>query len=206
MSRRAGAPCELPRAPTRIALHPDDPLPGPPLRRPHAPQGPLVHDRRGDGARARHRRQHHGLHLRERGAHPRPAVRATRTRSSFSPRTTRPGTSDGSPASWQEFEDWRAKARSFSGLAAFRPQQMNVSDPDHPAERVSGAAVTANTLRAAPAAAVSRPRLRAGRGRRRRGAGRHPRLQRLEEPLRQRPRRHRPHAQDQRSRPTRSSA
>ena len=53
---------------------------------------------------------------------------------------------DGSPASWQEFEEWRAKTRSFSGLAAFRPQQMNVSDPDHPAERVSGAAVTANTF------------------------------------------------------------
>ncbi len=53
---------------------------------------------------------------------------------------------DGSPASWQELEEWRAKTRSFSGLAAFRPQQMNVSDPDHPAERVSGAAVTANTF------------------------------------------------------------
>jgi putative ABC transport system permease protein len=53
---------------------------------------------------------------------------------------------DGSPASWQEFEEWRAKGRSFSGLAAFRPQQMNVSDADHPAERVSGAAVTANAF------------------------------------------------------------
>ena len=51
---------------------------------------------------------------------------------------------DSSAASWQEFEDWRAKARSFTGLAAFRPLQMNVSDPDHPAERVSGASVTAN--------------------------------------------------------------
>jgi putative ABC transport system permease protein len=53
---------------------------------------------------------------------------------------------DGSPASWQELEEWRGKTRSFSGLAAFRTQQMNVSDPDHPAERVSGAAVTANTF------------------------------------------------------------
>ncbi len=51
---------------------------------------------------------------------------------------------DSSAASWQEFEDWRAKARSFTELAAFRPLQMNVSDPDHPAERVSGASVTAN--------------------------------------------------------------
>ena len=43
---------------------------------------------------------------------------------------------DSSAASWQEFEDWRAKARSFSALAAFRFQQMNISDPEHPAERV----------------------------------------------------------------------
>jgi putative ABC transport system permease protein len=60
--------------------------------------------------------------------------------------TTGRDSDNGSPASWQEFEDWRAKARSFSGLAAFRPLQMNVSDPDHPAERVSGASVTANTF------------------------------------------------------------
>ena len=53
---------------------------------------------------------------------------------------------DGSPASWQEFEDWRNKARSFSALAAFRFQQMNISDPEHPAERASGVAVTANTF------------------------------------------------------------
>jgi predicted permease len=54
--------------------------------------------------------------------------------------------SDRSQASWQEFEDWRAKARSFSGLAAFRFVQLNVSDPDHPAERVSAASVTANAF------------------------------------------------------------
>jgi putative ABC transport system permease protein len=60
--------------------------------------------------------------------------------------TTGRDSDDGSPASWQEFEDWRAKARSFSGLAAFRPLQMNVSDPEHPAERASGAAVSANAF------------------------------------------------------------
>jgi predicted permease len=60
--------------------------------------------------------------------------------------TTGRDNDNGSPASWQEFEDWRAKARSFSGLAAFRFQPMNVSDPDHPAERVSGASVTSNTF------------------------------------------------------------
>ena len=53
---------------------------------------------------------------------------------------------DGSPASWQEFEDWRNKGRSFSALSAFRFQQMNISDPEHPAERASGVAVTANTF------------------------------------------------------------
>jgi putative ABC transport system permease protein len=53
---------------------------------------------------------------------------------------------DSSAASWQEFEDWRDKARSFPALAAFRFQPMNISDPDHPAERASGVAVTANTF------------------------------------------------------------
>jgi len=54
--------------------------------------------------------------------------------------------SDSSAASWQEFEDWREKARSFSALAAFMFQQMNISDPEHPAERAGGVAVTANTF------------------------------------------------------------
>jgi predicted permease len=53
---------------------------------------------------------------------------------------------DRSSASWQEFEDWRAKARSFSGLAGFRIAQLNISDADHPAERVGAASVTANTF------------------------------------------------------------
>jgi predicted permease len=56
------------------------------------------------------------------------------------------GQDDSSQASWREFEDWRAKSRSFSPLAAFRTQQINISDPDHPAERASGAAVTANAF------------------------------------------------------------
>ncbi len=61
-------------------------------------------------------------------------------------RNTTGDADNSSPASWQELEDWRAKARSFSGVAGFRQQQFTVSDPDHPAERVSGAAVTANTF------------------------------------------------------------
>jgi predicted permease len=51
---------------------------------------------------------------------------------------------DSSPVSWREFVDWRAKSRAFVGLAAFRSAQTNVSDPDHPAERISGSTVTAN--------------------------------------------------------------
>src|SRR5215207_5439051 len=54
-------------------------------------------------------------------------------------RNTTRGADDSSAASWQEFQDWRAGARSFSGIAAFIPGAMNISDPDHPAERVSGA-------------------------------------------------------------------
>ena len=53
---------------------------------------------------------------------------------------------DGSVATWQELQDWRAKSHTFSGLGAFRPQQFNVSDPEHAAERVSGALVSANAF------------------------------------------------------------
>ena len=59
-------------------------------------------------------------------------------------RNTTRGADDSSPASWREFEDWRAKSRSYAAIAAFRQQQFNLSDPDHPAERASGAGVTAN--------------------------------------------------------------
>jgi predicted permease len=59
-------------------------------------------------------------------------------------RNTTKGADDSSPASWREFEDWRAKSRSYAAIAAFRTQQFNLSDPDHPAERASGALVTAN--------------------------------------------------------------
>jgi len=61
-------------------------------------------------------------------------------------RNTTRDANDSSAASWQELEDWRAKSRAFSGLAGFRQQQFTISDPDHPAERVSGAAVSANTF------------------------------------------------------------
>ncbi len=54
---------------------------------------------------------------------------------------------NGTPASWREFQEWRTRARSFEGIAGFIQGQMNISDPDHPAERVSGASVSANTFR-----------------------------------------------------------
>ena len=54
---------------------------------------------------------------------------------------------NGTPASWREFQEWRTRARSFDGIAGFIQGQMNISDPDHPAERVSGASVSANTFR-----------------------------------------------------------
>jgi putative ABC transport system permease protein len=62
-------------------------------------------------------------------------------------RNTTRGADDSSAASWREFQDWRARARSFAEIGAFIPGSMNVSDPDHPAERISGASVSANTFR-----------------------------------------------------------
>ena len=81
-----------------------------------------------------------------------------------------PAADDNAPASWHEFEDWRAKARSFAGIAAFSAAQMNISDPDHPAERVQRRVRVRRTLFGLlrPAAA-SRARLRA-RARTRAGA------------------------------------
>ena len=61
-------------------------------------------------------------------------------------RNTTRGADDSAPASWHEYEDWRARSRTFAGIGAFIPGQMNVSDPDHPAERISGASVSANTF------------------------------------------------------------
>ena len=54
---------------------------------------------------------------------------------------------DSSPASWRELEEWRARAKSFVGIAGFLQGQMNISDPNHPAERVAAASVSASTFR-----------------------------------------------------------
>jgi putative ABC transport system permease protein len=59
--------------------------------------------------------------------------------------STRPPDDNG-PPSWHEHETWRARARSFAGMAAFIDSQMNVSDSINPAERIRGASVSPNTF------------------------------------------------------------
>ncbi len=49
-------------------------------------------------------------------------------------------------ASYQDLEDWRGQAKSFSGLSCFQQTSMNVTDSGHPPERTSGARVCANAF------------------------------------------------------------
>lgn len=46
--------------------------------------------------------------------------------------------------SYSDFEDWRAQARSFSGLEAFLGSTINVSDQGRPPEQFAGAYVSGN--------------------------------------------------------------
>jgi putative ABC transport system permease protein len=55
-------------------------------------------------------------------------------------------TGDESAVSYPDFVDWRAQTKTFSGLGAFQPATMNLSDSGHPPERASGVFVTANTF------------------------------------------------------------
>ena len=48
------------------------------------------------------------------------------------------------PASWPEFEEWRSRTKTFSGLAGFRSSSMNITETSRPPERASGALVTPN--------------------------------------------------------------
>src|SRR5262245_37188790 len=48
--------------------------------------------------------------------------------------------------SWPDFQEWRAAARGFVGLAAWSAATMNVSDRGRPPERYSGAYFTANAF------------------------------------------------------------
>ena len=123
----------------------------------------LVHGGGGARARPRHRPEHDGLHLRQRGPHPRPAVRSRRADPLPEQRaTSSPTTSSG--VSIADLQDWRAQAHTFEGLAAFDEHEMNVSDTGRPAERIGGADVTANTFQLLASGAAPGPRLRAGRG------------------------------------------
>jgi putative ABC transport system permease protein len=49
-------------------------------------------------------------------------------------------------ASYQDLEDWRAQAKSFSGLACFQQTSFNVTDSGHPPERTPAARVCANAF------------------------------------------------------------
>ncbi len=48
--------------------------------------------------------------------------------------------------SYLDFDDWRASARAFSGLAAFSGQTMNVSDEGRAPERCAGPYISANAF------------------------------------------------------------
>ena len=61
-------------------------------------------------------------------------------------RDTTQGENDTNGVSWREFQDWRDKAKTFEGMAAFRNGQATLSEPDRPAERFNAAFVTANTF------------------------------------------------------------
>ncbi len=61
-------------------------------------------------------------------------------------RDTTADADNSSSASWHEFEHWRTRSRAFAGIAGFIGGQLNISDPEHPAERVSGASVSTETF------------------------------------------------------------
>jgi hypothetical protein len=49
-------------------------------------------------------------------------------------------------ASYQDYEDWRAQAKSFSGFACFQQTSFNVTDSGHPPERTQAARVCASSF------------------------------------------------------------
>ena len=48
--------------------------------------------------------------------------------------------------SYPDFEDWRAATRTFSGLAAYSGETMNISDEGRPPERFQGPYISANAF------------------------------------------------------------
>ncbi|MEX2271531.1 MAG: ABC transporter permease [Vicinamibacterales bacterium] len=53
---------------------------------------------------------------------------------------------DDSPVSWPDYEDWKADAKSFRGLAAMSGQPFNVSGEPGAPERIPGMRVTPNAF------------------------------------------------------------
>jgi hypothetical protein len=53
---------------------------------------------------------------------------------------------DANNVSLPEFEEWRAAARTFDGLAAFADRPMNLADDATAAERIRGTYVSANAF------------------------------------------------------------
>src|SRR5258708_8088124 len=49
-------------------------------------------------------------------------------------------------ASYLDFQDWRAATRTFSGLAAYRGQTMNIIDEGRAPERFPGPYLSANSF------------------------------------------------------------
>jgi putative ABC transport system permease protein len=59
---------------------------------------------------------------------------------------TRDGRGRDRGASYQDFVDWRAATRTFSGLAAYSGQTMNISDEGRAPERFQGPYISANAF------------------------------------------------------------
>ncbi len=89
-------------------------------------------------------------------------------------------------ASYQDLEDWRAQAKSFSGLACFQQTSMNVTDSGHTPEAYARRARLRERVQPARPAHASRTGLPAARRQEGRRSGRHPRLRRVENPVRRR--------------------
>nr|MBA2260641.1 ABC transporter permease [Acidobacteriota bacterium] len=53
-------------------------------------------------------------------------------------------TSNEFASSWPQFDEWRSRTRTFTGLAGFRSASMNITETSRPPERAAGALVTPN--------------------------------------------------------------
>ena len=51
------------------------------------------------------------------------------------------------PASWPEYQEFKARTKTFAEMAGFRGTSANITEPTRPPERIQGAAVTPNLFR-----------------------------------------------------------